>query len=136
MRHIEGQSGSEPASGEITAGKGDTIRISFEDMCPQQTATVEALAKTLGSITTSATANGIVSSSIRSGGVLSIAIDDADLNDRPSETEQVECRCWSGGSIFEHVLLVEDGLDSSRFTGRLLTADVFSLHSAAAPSAD
>ena len=132
----QGQSGSEPASGEITAGKGDTIRISFEDMCPQQTATVEALAKTLGSITTSATANGIVSSSIRSGGVLSIAIDDADLNDRPSETEQVECRCWSGGSIFEHVLLVEDGLDSSRFTGRLLTADVFSLHSAAAPSAD
>lgn len=124
------------APGELTADKGDTIRVSFEDICPQQTATVQALAKNLGTIAISATANGVVSSNIRSGGVMSIVVEDADLNDRPLETEQVECRCWSGGSIFEHVLLVEEALDASRFTGQLLTADVFNLHSAAAPSAD
>jgi len=131
------QDSSVPAAPEeLFANKGDTIGVSFQDSCPTFTASVQALAKNIGTITLSATSNGQLGTDIRSGGVLSIAIVDEDLDDLPDETEQIECRCWSGGSVFEHVRLIEDGLHSSRFTGRLLTADVFNIMSASEPSAD
>ena len=64
-----------------------------------------------------------------------IQVEDADLNVQHDVVETAECRCSCGESVLEHVVLKEEGLNSFRFTGHILTADIFDSQSAAAPSA-
>ena len=134
-RNVENSEAS-AAEGVLFADKGDTIRVSFEDSCPAHVASVQALVRNYGSISVSSIANGLSSTDVRSGGVLDIVVEDPDLNVLREDAEEVEVRCASGSSILEHVVLVEKGVHSSLFTGRLLTADIFNQSSAAAPSAD
>lgn len=83
---------NESTDNKLYANKGDTIRVSFEDSCPLQTASVYGTAKNVGSIILSVTDNDIHDKSIRSGGVLKIVVEDADLNAISSQTEEIECR--------------------------------------------
>ena len=123
------------ADHELWASTGDAIRVSFQDSCPSMTASVQGTAKTLGSIELSAWSNGQARPEIGAGGALEIVVQDRDLDVLPHETELTGCRCLSGATVLQDVRLMEQGTNSGRFTGRLLTDNVLSDQSAAAASA-
>ena len=123
------------ADHELFASTGDAIRVSFQDSCPSMTALVQGTAKTLGSIELSAWSNGQARPEIGAGGALEIVVQDRDLDVLPHETELTGCRCLSGATVLQDVRLMEQGTNSGRFTGRLLTDNVLSDQSSAAASA-